>query len=99
MTVRAGLSSSGSVSDSHPDKLADQCVVIAGDFKTRSPETFRAARERFVTIASGGLRDAGYRDSGTGLDPDSCEIQVWFNSQSADITQGPASIRPDGLIW
>jgi S-adenosylmethionine synthetase len=37
--------------------LADQCVVVAGEFKTRSPETFRAVRERAVTIMSGVLRD------------------------------------------
>jgi S-adenosylmethionine synthetase len=115
MSVRNGLFSSESVSEGHPDKLADrisdavldeflrhdpsarvacetlladQCVVVAGEFKTRSPETFRAVRERAVTIVSGVLRDAGYRDSATGIDPERCEIQVRFNGQSADIHQG-----------
>jgi S-adenosylmethionine synthetase len=115
MSVRNGLFSSESVSEGHPDKLADrisdavldeflrhepsarvacetlladQCVVVAGEFKTRSPETFRAVRERAVTIVSGVLRDAGYRDSATGIDPERCEIQVRFNGQSADINQG-----------
>ena len=73
------LFTSESVSEGHPDKvadqisdsivdlflskdpyarvacetlLADQCVVVAGEFKTRSPETFRAVRERAVTIVS-----------------------------------------------
>ena len=123
MSVRNGLFSSESVSEGHPDKLADrisdavldeflrhdpsarvacetlladQCVVVAGEFKTRSPETFRAVRERAVTIVCGVLRDAGYRDIATGIDPERCEIQVRFNGQSADINQGVD--REDGVI-
>jgi S-adenosylmethionine synthetase len=123
MSVRNGLFSSESVSEGHPDKLADrisdavldeflrldpsarvacetlladQCVVVAGEFKTRSPETFRAVRERAVTIVSDVLRDAGYRDGATGIDPERCEIQVRFNGQSADINQGVD--REDGVI-
>ncbi|MFN8864289.1 MAG: methionine adenosyltransferase domain-containing protein [Flavobacteriales bacterium] len=123
MSVRHGLFSSESVSEGHPDKLADrisdavhdeflrhdpsarvacetlladQCVVVAGEFKTRRPETFRAVRERAVTIVSDVLRDAGYRDSATGIDPERCEIQVRFNGQSADIHQGVD--RQDGVI-
>ena len=123
MTIRHGLFSSESVSEGHPDKLADrisdavldeflrhdpsarvacetlladQCVVVAGEFKTRSPETFRAVRERAVTIVSDVLRDTGYRDSTTGIDPERCEIQVRFNGQSADINQGVD--REDGVI-
>ncbi len=79
MSIRNGLFSSESVSEGHPDKLADrisdavldeflrhepsarvacetlladQCVVVAGEFKTRSPETFRAVGERAVSIRS-----------------------------------------------
>ncbi len=123
MSIRNGLFSSESVSEGHPDKLADrisdavldeflrhdpsarvacetlladQCVVVAGEFKTRRPETFRAVRERAVTIVSEVLRDAGYRDSATGIDPERCEIQVRFNGQSADINQGVD--REDGVI-
>ena len=123
MSVRDGLFSSESVSEGHPDKLADrisdavldeflrhdpfarvacetlladQCVVLAGEFRTRTPETFRAVRERAVTIVSEVLRDAGYRDGTTSIDPDRCEIQVRFNGQSADINQGVD--REDGVI-
>ena len=123
MSIRNGLFSSESVSEGHPDKLADrisdavldeflrhdpaarvacetlladQCVVVAGEFKTRRTETFRAVRERAVTIVSDVLRDAGYRDSATGIDPERCEIQVRFNGQSADINQGVD--REDGVI-
>lgn len=115
MFVRNGVISSESVSEGHPDKLADrisdaildeflrlesdarvacetlladQCVIVAGEFKTCSPQTFRSVRERAVAIVSDVLRDAGYHDSATGIDPDHCEIQIRFNHQSADINQG-----------
>jgi S-adenosylmethionine synthetase len=115
MFIRNGLFSSESVSEGHPDKLADrisdavldaflhlepaarvacetlladQCVVVAGEFKTRSPDTLRQVRERAVGIVANVLRDAGYRDAATGIDPERCEIQIRFNGQSADINQG-----------
>lgn len=123
MSVRNGLFSSESVSEGHPDKLADrisdavldeflrhdpsarvacetmladQCVVVAGEFKTRTPDVLRAVREQAVKIVSDVLRDAGYRDGATGIDPDRCEIQIRFNGQSADINQGVD--RQDGVI-
>jgi S-adenosylmethionine synthetase len=123
MSVREGLFSSESVSEGHPDKLADrisdavldaflaleptarvacetlladQCVVVAGEFKTRDPDTFRAVRERAVSIVAGVLRDAGYRDAATGIDPERCEVQVRFNGQSADIGRGVD--RDDGTL-
>jgi S-adenosylmethionine synthetase len=123
MAIRHGLFSSESVSEGHPDKLADrisdavldeflrheptarvacetlladQCVIVAGEFKTRRPETFRQVRERTVGIVSGVLRDAGYDSAATGIDPERCEIQVRFNGQSADINQGVD--REDGVL-
>ena len=123
MSVRNGLFSSESVSEGHPDKLADrisdavldeflrleptarvacetlladQCVVVAGEFKTRDPDVFRQVRERAVPIVAGVLRDAGYRDGATGIDPERCEVQVRFNGQSADINRGVD--RADGVI-
>jgi S-adenosylmethionine synthetase len=123
MSINNGLFSSESVSEGHPDKLADrisdaildefirlepnarvacetlladQCVVVAGEFKTRNPETFRHVRERAVSIVSGVLREAGYQNSATGIDPERCEIQVRFNGQSTDINQGVD--REDGVL-
>ena len=123
MSVRNGLFSSESVSEGHPDKLADrisdavldeflrleptarvacetlladQCVVVAGEFKTRDPNVFRQVRESAVPIVAGVLRDAGYHDSATGIDPERCEVQVRFNGQSADINRGVD--RADGVI-
>ncbi len=123
MTIRDGLFSSESVSEGHPDKLADrisdavldeflrlepsarvacetlladQCVVLAGEFKTRDLAVFRTVRERAVSLVASVLRGAGYTDAATGIDPDRCEVQVRFNGQSADISQGVD--RSDGVI-
>ena len=123
MFVHNGLFSSESVSEGHPDKLADrisdaildeflrlepsarvacetmladQCVLVAGEFKTKRLDTFRSVRERAVSIVANVLRDAGYQDGATGIDPERCEIQVRFNAQSADINQGVD--RQDGII-
>ena len=123
MTIRNGLFSSESVSEGHPDKLADrisdavldkflrldssarvacetmladQNVFVAGEFKTRDPGVFREVRERVVAIVSKVLRETGYTDAETGIDPERCQVQIHFNGQSADISQGVD--RTDGVI-
>jgi S-adenosylmethionine synthetase len=123
MSIRNGLFTSESVSEGHPDKLADrisdrildaflkldpdarvacetlladQCVVVAGEFRTRRIEYFRAAREDAVRLVRQVLQDAGYTDATTGIDPDRCEVQVRFNGQSQDINQGVD--REDGVL-
>ena len=115
MTILHGLFSSESVSEGHPDKLADrisdaildefltldpharvacetmladQCVVLAGEFKTRAPDIFLDVRGRAEEIVRKVIRDTGYSDAETGIDPDGCEVQVRFNRQSADIARG-----------
>ena len=96
MSIRNGLFSSESVSEGHPDKLADrisdavldeflrrdpsarvacetlladQCVVVAGEFRTQRIEDFRIVRENTVRLVRKVLQDAGYKDSATGIDP------------------------------
>lgn len=49
-----------------------------------------------MSIVAGVLRDAGYSDAATGIDPDRCEVQVRFNGQSADISQGVDQV--DGVV-
>ncbi|MCC6473910.1 MAG: methionine adenosyltransferase, partial [Burkholderiales bacterium] len=115
MSIRNGLFSSESVSEGHPDKLADrisdrildtfleqdsrarvacetmladQCVVVAGEFKTSRREMFDTVRAQAEDIVRQVLRDTGYRSAETGIDPEACEIQIRFNRQSADINQG-----------
>jgi S-adenosylmethionine synthetase len=123
MIIRNGLFSSESVSEGHPDKLADrisdrildafleldpnarvacetlladQFVVIAGEFKTRNKDHFHAVRNRAESLAREVLRETGYTSAESGIDPDGCEIQVRFNWQAADINQGVD--RADGVL-
>ena len=113
--VREYLFTSESVSEGHPDKLADQIsdaildaflarepgakvacetlvadqlVVIAGEFRTTDEALFQEIRGRAETIARQVLRDAGYTDAATGIDPARCEVQVRFNHQSIQIHKG-----------
>ena len=123
MSIRNGLFSSESVSEGHPDKLADrisdcildaflkqdprsrvacetmladQCVIVAGEFKTPRADDFEAVRIHAEELVRQVLRDAGYRSNLTGIDPDRCEVQIRFNRQSGDIHQGVD--RDDGVL-
>jgi S-adenosylmethionine synthetase len=115
MTIRNGLFSSESVSEGHPDKLADrisdrildaflerdpharvacetmladQCVIVAGEFKTRNQDDFNAVCSQAESLVREVLRETGYTTAETGIDPERCEVQVRFNHQSLDISQG-----------
>ena len=106
---------SESVSEGHPDKIADQIsdaildaflaeeptakvacetlvadnlVVIAGEFKTSDKSLYEKIQNRAEGIARQVLRDIGYRDAETGIDPERCEVQVRFNHQSSQIYKG-----------
>ncbi|MFM0217794.1 methionine adenosyltransferase [Paraburkholderia caledonica] len=123
MSIRNGLFSSESVSEGHPDKLADaisdrildaflardpharvacetlladQCVIVAGEFKTRRIEDFHAVRESAASLVRQVLRETGYSNADTGIAPDQCEVQIRFNGQSQDINQGVD--RADGVL-
>ena len=113
--ARQHLFTSESVSEGHPDKIADQIsdaildafleqeptakvacetlvadnlVVIAGEFKTGDKSLYEKIQQRAEGIARQVLRDIGYRDADTGIDPDRCEVQVRFNHQSYQIHKG-----------
>jgi S-adenosylmethionine synthetase len=115
LTIRNGLFSSESVSEGHPDKLADrisdrildaflerdpharvacetmladQCVIVAGEFKTRNQDDFHAVCSQAESLVREVLRETGYTTAETGIDPERCEVQVRFNHQSLDISQG-----------
>jgi len=115
MNTRRHLFTSESVSEGHPDKIADQIsdaildaflaeepeakvacetlvadnlVVITGEIKNVRKELFDEVRDRAEAIARQVLRDIGYRDAETGIDPDACEVQVRFNHQSIQIHKG-----------
>ncbi|MEM5431845.1 methionine adenosyltransferase [Cupriavidus oxalaticus] len=76
--------------------LADQCVIVAGEFKTQRSDDFEAVRESADALVRAVLRETGYRDAATGIDPQRCEVQIRFNGQSQDIHQGVD--RADGIL-
>ena len=115
MSNRTHLFTSESVSEGHPDKVADQIsdaildaflerdpeakvacetlvadnlVVVAGEFRTHDKAVFGEVRDRTEGIVRKLLRAIGYRDSETGIDPEGCEVQVRFNHQSIQINKG-----------
>src|SRR4030042_1617901 len=113
--ARRYLFNSESVSEGHPDKIADQIsdaildaflaeeasakvacetlvadnlVVIAGEFKTIDKALYEKIQNSAEGIARQVLRDIGYRDAETGIDPDRCEVHVRFTPQSIQIHKG-----------
>jgi S-adenosylmethionine synthetase len=121
--ARSYLFTSESVSEGHPDKIADQIsdavvdaflsadpnahvacealvtknlVVLAGEFETGSTDLYERIRGGAEGLARSVLRDIGYRDAQSGIDPDLCEVRIAFNRQSKDILQGVD--RQDGTI-
>jgi len=123
MMIRNGLFASESVSEGHPDKLADrisdavldeflgrdrnarvacetlladQYVIVAGEFRVRDPGVVAEIRTLTPAIVRRVLTESGYRSAATGIDPKNCEIDVRFNGQSADINQGVD--REDGVL-
>ena len=106
MTNHSYLFTSESVSEGHPDKvadqisdrildaflardpsarvacetlLADQFVVVAGEFKTRDEAVFRDIEAAAEGIVRKTLTDIGYTDAATGIDPRRSEIRIAFN--------------------
>ena len=76
--------------------LADQCVIVAGEFKTRRIEDFKTVEASAANLVKDVLRETGYTSSETDIDPENCEIQIRFNGQSSDINQGVD--RGDGIL-
>jgi S-adenosylmethionine synthetase len=71
-------------------------VVVVGEFRTRDDAVFReveAGAERLVRQMLAGI---GYRDAFTGIDPWRCRVEIAFNRQAAEISQGVD--RADGEL-
>ncbi|MBK7702546.1 MAG: methionine adenosyltransferase [bacterium] len=120
MFIRDGVFTSESVSEGHPDKLADrisdaivdaflardsaarvacetlladQHVVVAGEFRTAREEDFAAVRANAVDIACDVIRRTGYTDAESGIDPDRCSVEVRFNRQAGEISAAVAGAK------
>ena len=117
------LFTSESVSEGHPDKiadqvsdrildaflardpnarvacetlLADQLVVVAGEFRTRDEMIFRDIEAAAESLVRQTLADIGYTEAAAGIDPQRCRVQVAFNHQAREINQGVD--REDGAL-
>ena len=117
------LLTSESVSEGHPDKiadqisdrildaflvrdpdarvacealLADQLVMVAGEFRTRDEAIFRDIESAAESLVRQTLADIGYTDAATGVDPRRSRVQVAFNHQAREIEQGVD--REDGEL-
>lgn len=122
-TSKSYLFTSESVSEGHPDKmadqisdrildafltldpnarvacetvLADQFVLVAGEFKTADQSAFDTVRANAENLVRQVIRDIGYTSKEDGIDPDKCEVRIAFNRQSVHINQGVD--RADGEI-
>lgn len=117
------LFTSESVSEGHPDKVADQisdaildaflaldprarvacetflanqAVLVAGEFKTANAQDFSQVESQAEAIVRETLARIGYTDAETGIDPSACEVNIAFNHQALEIGQGVD--RADGEI-
>lgn len=106
---------SESVSEGHPDKLADQIsdaildlflaedpsakvacetlvtderVIVTGEFRIHPASGFADLKTHIEPLVRQVLRDAGYDASFPGINPDTCEVQLYLNAQSDDIHRG-----------
>jgi len=68
--------------------LADQFVLVAGEFKTADHSVFETVRANAEGIVRQVIRDIGYTSKEDSIDPDKCEIKIAFNHQSIHINQG-----------
>lgn len=120
---RSYLYTSESVSEGHPDKLADQIsdaildeflkldpnsrvacetilanqfVLVTGEFKTERSTDFKSVESRAESIVRDLLRKVGYSSIDDGIDPENCQVQISFNHQSPNINQGVD--QEDGVI-
>jgi len=121
--TRDYLFTSESVSDGHPDKLADRIsdtvldrclmldpnakvacetlladdlVVVAGEFRLNPNESFDTVRSELDGIVRQVLRETGYSANFPGIDPETCEVQIRVHGQSAQIAKGVD--RADGVL-
>jgi len=112
---RSYLFTSESVSEGHPDKMADiisdtildeilkfspdakvacetfiadEFVVVAGEFRITPLFFFEEIKQRIPLIVRGVLRSVGYNADFPGINPDACEIRLILNEQSDDIYRG-----------
>jgi S-adenosylmethionine synthetase len=97
--IKNHLFTSESVSEGHPDKVADQVsdavldALLADDARARVAcetmvNTGMSAIIDYTEVARQTIREIGYTSSAMGFDADSCAVLVALDKQSDDIAQG-----------
>ncbi|MFW5946944.1 MAG: methionine adenosyltransferase [Gemmatimonadota bacterium] len=115
------LFTSESVTEGHPDKMADQISDAVLDAVLEKDPAGRVACEVMVTtglviisgeitaretpeyasLARGTVSSIGYKESGWGIDGDTCGVMVSVDRQSPDISQGvdPGGAGDQGMMF
>ena len=75
---------------------ANDRIIVAGEFRTRSPATFKAVEEIAESLVRQTLRDIGYGTAAHDIDPDTCGVEIRFNHQASEIASGVD--RADGTL-
>ncbi|HXH03233.1 MAG TPA: methionine adenosyltransferase, partial [Candidatus Competibacteraceae bacterium] len=68
--------------------VANNLIVLAGEFRTRDETLFRRLEAAADGLVRELLREIGYTRGELGIDPERCEVRVVFNHQSPDIGRG-----------
>jgi len=68
--------------------VADQRVIVAGEFRTADPAYFTEVRDQAEALVRRTLREIGYGDADHDIDPERCAVEVLFNRQSPNIAAG-----------
>jgi S-adenosylmethionine synthetase len=67
---------------------ADQKIIVAGEFRSFVPLLCAQIRERADGIVRQTLKEVGYGDETSDIDPRTCAVEIMFNQQSPDIASG-----------
>jgi S-adenosylmethionine synthetase len=67
---------------------ANDKIIVAGEFRTALPGHFVEVQHEAPDIVRRVLAEIGYGTAEHDIDPESCEIEVRFNQQSAEIASG-----------
>ena len=70
-------------------------IVVAGEFRTTRTSDFLAVKREAKDLVRRTLREIGYGHAAQDIDPDTCEVDIRFNRQSAEIAGGVD--RADGV--
>ena len=64
--------------------VADQRVIVAGEFRTADPAHFAEVRDEAEAIVRQTLREIGYGEADHDIDPDRCTVEVLLQPPIAE---------------